>query len=432
MQQQLLNRSNIFAVDAGKYLINSGNNNIILYSPLAGKALLTNESKVSEYENLLLTNNESLDKTLSELLNYIPFEKRNQINRPEDIFKISVLPTHSCNLSCTYCYSAKGRNSIHLDKNKLKSSLEYFIDPGRIEKRYLHLSIIGGGEPMLNWDLVKFTIEYADELAEKGKFELDKILITNGTIISDEIINFLMDRNVVPNISFDILESAQNTQRKNYEKVVETITKFLDAGIYPTLNATITPSTANRQLEMAQTVFTKFPGISNLIFEPVIAEEYFPDQNSFNQFYSDFNNGFFEARKFGLKHNIEIRCKAFINMFNITNHGCEFRFSLTPGGEITNCYCVSSPEEKYFESRQIGNIDAGNKVRFNYEKFDSMVRNDVSQEKKCSECFIKWNCGGGCLLPKETYDQSYLDILCDQVRDFSVRVLIEKFELNKN
>jgi radical SAM protein with 4Fe4S-binding SPASM domain len=205
---------------------------------------------------------------------------------------------------------------------------------------------------------------------------------------------------------------------------------LLNAGLKPTLNATITPSIVPLQKEMLEIVIERFHGINNLIFEPVVGKSYFRNKEAFSNFYNEFTSGFFDARNLGLKHGIELRCKAFINMFNITKYGCEIRFSLSPEGAITNCYCVSSPNEPNFENREIGKINNDNTVEFNYSKFKKMLANDVSSKEKCSDCFVKWNCGGGCLLTYENYDDNYLEILCDHIRDFSTRVLIEKYKLN--
>jgi len=435
MKQQLLNNSNIFVLGASAYVKSAGEDDYIIYSPLAKDAALVTERQVESYERWLVQcadGEAAPDPVIVRMLNYRSHESQlKHLESPDDIVKISVLPTHACNLSCTYCYSALGRTKTTLSESTLKAALDYFFKAGRVNAGRLHLSFIGGGEPLLSWPLVRSGFEYADELAGKSGLCLDKTLITNGTIVTDDIISFISEREILPNISFDILERHQERQRGSYSKVAANIKKMLASGLSPAVNATITPYNVDDMGEMMHTVINEYPGVKSLIFEPVVNLSFFSDMQAFDVFHQSFTRHFFEARSIGLSHDIDLVCKAFINMFNLTSYGCETRFSLTPEGFITNCYCVSSPAEKHFKNRVIGQVEDDGTVVFDKQKFSDMMRDSVDTKERCRTCFLKYNCGGGCLLANEQYTGPYFDVLCNNIRHFSAKTLVEKYQLDK-
>jgi len=431
MEQKNLNTHNIFAISLKNSLPDLGENHFILYSPLARKAFLSNEKEISAYELWLKEKGDNCPYSrLNQALDYQPVEK--QIfapYQPETIHKLSVLPTHSCNMSCSYCYSAHGRSGAVLSKQKLTAALDYFIDHKRPVQKDLHLCVIGGGEPLLEWPLVRYCFEYAGELSQKEGFSLIKTLITNGSILSNEIIDFLKSHDILPNISFDIMEKHQNRQRGNFSKISGHIKQLLKAGLQPTLNATITPVNVDDLLEMVKFVNAEYNGVNNLIFEPVVSRSFFQNPKEFDDFHKKFTQNFFAARSLALSMGIELRCKAFINMFNLTRHGCETRFSLSPEGFITNCYCVSSPQEKQFNDRVIGQITPQNKIAFDRKNYNTILRKSVDKKEKCRDCFLKFNCGGGCMLTTEVYNDEFFDVLCKNMREFSIKALLEKYNL---
>jgi len=429
MEFPLLAKHNIFALHAVNLTRPDNKHLYLLYAPLNAVCKTVDVSVVHRLEEELLNNSNPLNYSvlLQELLNNIPFRERfNNTDSVSRINKMAILPTHSCNLSCSYCYSSHGRNSYGLTREALTAGLEFFINPGRIKNPYLHITIIGAGEPLLEWDMVEYAIDYAFELASRGGFNLNMTLVTNGTIVNGQIIYKLKKYHIVPNISFEILERFQNLQRGKYFEVAANLRKLSDAGLILSVNATITPENVSFQDQMVEEIIHSFPGVKHLVFEPVISNNVFSGISGFKSFYSLFTRYFFNARKLGLQNNVMVSCKTFNNMNRVSERGCDLRFSLSPGGYITDCYCVSSPLEPNFNNRCYGKIDDNNQVYIDKAGFMKVLQNNVYNKPYCENCFVKWNCAGACSLLHEVYGEDYREAYCDFTRDFSKQVLFER------
>lgn len=105
--------------------------------------------------------------------------------------------TQQCNLRCEYCaYSGiYNNNRIHtnsrMDWTTAKKAIDFFVERS-IETEKCTISFYGG-EPLLEFELIKKCIEYAEEIVE-GK-ELIFNMTTNGTLLKSEIADFLVNHN---------------------------------------------------------------------------------------------------------------------------------------------------------------------------------------------------------------------------------------------
>jgi radical SAM protein with 4Fe4S-binding SPASM domain len=426
-------RDNIFSIPVGDYFGKNDSEYHLIYAPLAGKMLIADRNSISDVNHFINNRDELIeDKSLITTLNKITNSKSvenylSKIERVNDIQKMSILPNHTCNFSCSYCYSAKGRANVVLEKEKLKMGLDYFIDPERLKERYLTISFIGGGEPLLSWDLVKFGIEYAHNLAEKYGFKLVITLISNGSIMNNEIIDCLKAYHVLPDISFDILEDIQNKQRKNYNKVFNNIKYLCNNDLTPSINATITPDTVNRIVEMFEHISLNFPAIKDMVFEPVISPDLFQTPKDLRDFYHFFLENFLHVRKLSESAGKNITCRIYKNIDFIIDRGCPSKFTLTPQGDISICYCTSSPNEPYYEKRTYGAIDE-TALHIDAQKFEAIHKINVHHYEKCTDCFAKWHCGGGCMCPNDLYTESFLDEICVFTKNLIKTVLLQRME----
>ncbi|MFW9873762.1 MAG: radical SAM protein, partial [Candidatus Thorarchaeota archaeon] len=130
-----------------------------------------------------------------------------------------VVPTLRCNLKCIYCHSvaksltAKGYD---MDKETAKKTVEFiFQSPSRA------ITIeFQGGEPLLRFDLVKYIVKYAKQLNKKYKKNLKFSLVTNLTLMNNDILKFLMSHVVGICTSLDGCKLVHNKNRQEYDKTV--------------------------------------------------------------------------------------------------------------------------------------------------------------------------------------------------------------------
>ena len=367
---------------------------------------------------------------LSRRISVFPIEETDDdilpvsINSISNLRKMSVLPNHKCNFNCSYCYAAQGRNNEELTEETVTKALDFFIDRNRIN-RPLSLSILGGGEPVLSWAVTRQTIEYARERASLEGLHIEITLVTNASIVNDEIIQSVKNNDVIVNASFDLTEDAQNAQRKNFAVVKENISKLSESGVYTTINSTITPMNVSDMVKMVESAHEWFPKVKYMIFEPVIASSLFTSVIELRSFYenflSNFNSASEKARQFGM----DLTCRILKSLDSPTDRGCEGRFNLCPNGDVTICYCTASKNDPNFENRIFGKIDHTG-IRFYEERFKRICEENVYSKNKCLNCFAKFNCAGGCMLPNDRYSEQYLEELCKFNREFIRRELFKR------
>ena len=63
------------------------------------------------------------------------------------------------------------------------------------------------------------------------------------------------------------------------------------------------------------------------------------------------------------------------------------------------------------------------------EKFHQLIAgNTIYTNPKCADCFVIWNCGGGCMMQNNQYTPEILDVICDFTRRFSKTLLLERLQ----
>lgn len=417
MNMETTERKNIFLIPIGDYLNTKIDDYYLVYAPLASKMLVADKDGLNQLHSILpeLIVEGDMNRFFS------------KVNKASDLQKMSVLPNHICNFNCSYCYSAQGRDNITLNQEALDRALEYFINPQRLQERHLSISFIGGGEPLLSWPLVKHGMEYAHRLATFHGFNLLMTLTTNGSIMNDEIARYLKQYQVLPNISFDILEEAQNKQRKHFDQVCRTIDLLCQQGLVPVVNATITPDTVKHLTEMFDFMDTRFPLVTDMVFEPVVSNEIFVTAESLGSFYDVFLTHFFLAREKAITVGKNITCRIFKNIDSLLERGCPSKLALTPQGEFSICYCVSSPQEKTYAQRIFGKVDADG-VQIDEERFQRINNINVHSFVKCENCFAKWHCAGGCMCPNDLYNEEHLNEVCRFTKEMIRQTLLQRIE----
>lgn len=421
----ILHRNHIYPVRLADYLPYESDK-YLLYSPLArGLAVVGRDEAVSFVREFLDTGMVS-DKELFSLIADRELPSVNYVDDPGDVYAMTILPNNICNFSCSYCYAAEGHGRDQLDETALRAALEFFIDSKRTPKEHLYISFGGGGEPLLSWPLMRMVLEYAEKLALKHGKIIHFSFASNGSVISSEIIEAIKRFNIKVNISFDILEDIQNIQRKHYNRVCATLDTLLSNGITPTINSVITPLNVDKQEDMVHEIGRRFPGLKRLSFDYVVDGDLYETVDELEKFYDRYIEHFFRAREIGKEYGIEVSSIKYHNLEQLKTRACAGGFDITPQGAISVCFFISSPREKLYEEFIYGRIKDG-KVSFDKDKFSRMVNETANSQDKCSGCFLKWHCAGGCLFHARSYSKEMLNAMCRFQRKFSIVALLNIF-----
>ena len=138
-----------------------------------------------------------------------------------DVRTLKMFTTTNCNLNCAYCLIEKNleqRKAFHhnLSLDDGLDVLKKFSDMAMSQKPSKKTIMLYGGEPLLNKDNLFEFIRFIRSNEKKGLFngEVEIVLESNGTIVTDEIAEFLKENNIFIIVSLDGIPSVHNAYRK--------------------------------------------------------------------------------------------------------------------------------------------------------------------------------------------------------------------------
>lgn len=129
---------------------------------------------------------------------------------------ITLQVTKDCNFSCRYCVYAsssgidRNHEKIYMTKNHIKKAIDFLYDHSR-DARYVRISFYGG-EPLLNFEGIRDAVNYSKRrfVSKNVKYNMT----SNGSLLSDDIVDFLVENNFDLAISLDGPAEIQNKHRK--------------------------------------------------------------------------------------------------------------------------------------------------------------------------------------------------------------------------
>jgi len=188
------------------------------------------------YENICNTLQNGKLKELKDLQRKIETEPfslyfgiRN-LNKPQKFDQLLLNTTEECNLRCDYCifggnyYGERTHSDRSMSLDKGIKALEIFCE-NCVEDPYLGFY---GGEPLLNFNLIKNVVEKANSSQKNFKFSLT----TNFTVVDDETLKFLINNNFNIFISLDGPKEIHDSSRRypsgrgTYEKIMSNIDRL--------------------------------------------------------------------------------------------------------------------------------------------------------------------------------------------------------------
>lgn len=141
-----------------------------------------------------------------------------------------IVVTLRCNMNCVYCHaSSKPANEkgFDMDKETAKKTVDFiFQTPSKgitIEFQ--------GGEPLLNWDVIEYIIEYAQEKNKQAKKSMIITIVTNLIDMDEKKMNYLIEHQISVCTSLDGPKALHDYNRRsiggsNYDHVIKWIKRF--------------------------------------------------------------------------------------------------------------------------------------------------------------------------------------------------------------
>lgn len=144
---------------------------------------------------------------------------KNAVSSPN---RLILLVTHNCQLRCGYCRVKKFSDSMN-EKVLFKAiDLLFGFNREKIQLQFF------GGEPLLEFDLIKKGVEYAEKLNKKSKKDLNFILTTNGILLNKEKINFFKKHKFLIECSID---KEKMRRQKDYAPAIKNFDYLFRSGI---------------------------------------------------------------------------------------------------------------------------------------------------------------------------------------------------------
>lgn len=312
---------------------------------------------------------------------------------------------HTCNLNCAYCFASQGKyqgDRALMSFEVGKRALDFLIENSGT-RRNLEVDFFGG-EPLMNFDVVKQLVEYARSIEkEKGK-NFRFTLTTNGVLIDDDVINFANREmsNVV--LSLDGRKDVHDRYRVDYkgegswEKIVPKFKKLVQArgnkDYY--MRGTFTHHNPDF-LEDIQTMLDL--GFTELSMEPVVCAD--TDESALT--YDDLPVVMEQYEKLAqlmISRRKEGRPFTFYHyMIDLQGGPCIYKrisgcgsgteyMAVTPWGDLYPCHQFVG-DKKFL----LGNVFDGVK---NTAIQDEFMECNVYAREECRDCWARLYCSGGC------------------------------------
>ncbi len=312
---------------------------------------------------------------------------------------------HTCNLNCSYCFASQGK--YHGDRAMMsfevgKRALDFLIENSG-SRRNLEVDFFGG-EPLMNFEVVKQMVEYARSIEkEKGK-NFRFTLTTNGLLIDDDVIDFANKEmsNVV--LSLDGRKEIHDRYRVDYagngswERIVPKFQRLVEArkGKNYYMRGTFTHANPDFLKDIQQMLDL---GFTELSMEPVVSTPGDPEALSKADLEIVMEQ-YEQLAELMLRRDKEGKPFTFYHyMIDLTGGPCIYKrisgcgsgteyMAVTPWGDLYPCHQFVG-EEKF----KLGDIWQGvtnKEIQQNFADCNVYARPD------CQYCWAKLYCSGGC------------------------------------
>ena len=312
---------------------------------------------------------------------------------------------HTCNLNCAYCFASQGK--YHGDRALMsfevgKQALDFLVAQSGT-RRNLEVDFFGG-EPLMNWDVVKQLVEYARSIEKEANKNFRFTLTTNGVLLDDEITEFANREmhNVV--LSLDGRKEIHDASRVtvsgagSYDLIVPKFQRFVEQrgnkGYY--MRGTFT----HRNVDFVEDIKHMADlGFTELSMEPVVCkpeDPYALTEEDLPKLYEQYEELALEM----IRRKQAGKGFTFYHyMIDLTGGPCIYKrisgcgsgteyLAVTPTGELYPCHqFVGDP--KYL----MGDVWKGvtnTALRDEFKLCNAYARPD------CKDCWAKLYCSGGC------------------------------------
>ena len=360
----------------------------------------TEEETAEAVDEILLLAQEGQLYTEDIYENYIDSFK----NRETVVKALCLHIAHDCNLACRYCFAEEGeyhgRRAI-MSYEVGKKALDFLVANSG-NRTNLEVDFFGG-EPLMNWEVVKQLVAYGRSLEEEHHKKFRFTITTNGVLLNDEILEFVNKEMGNMVLSIDGRKEVHDRMRPHrggqgsYDEIVPKFKKAAESR--GQMNYYVRGTYTHYNTDFAKDVLHLADlGFKQISVEPVVApetEDYAIREEDLPQLlaqYDELAEEMIKRRKEGNGFNffhfmIDLEggpCVA--KRLSGCGSGTEY-LAVTPWGDLYPCHQFVGNEDFL-----MGNVDEG-VLRTDIR--DEFKQCNVYAKEKCKDCFAKFYCSGG-------------------------------------
>ena len=337
--------------------------------------------------------------------------------KSDEVKALCIHICHDCNFRCRYCFADEG--AYHSKRESMsfetaKAAVDFLIENSG-KRKVLEMDFFGG-EPLMNFGVLKQTVAYAKEAGAKAGKKFLFTTTTNALLLNDEVIEFFNAEmeNVV--LSLDGRKEVHDAIRKSingkgtFDLIIDKIKKFIS--LRGNKSYYVRGTFTAKNLDFAKDVlFIADQGVDSISMEPVVTEledlqitqEHLPV----------------------IEKEYENLCDAYLERYAKGEGFNFFHFNV----DLYPCHQFVG-DGKF----RMGSV------------YEGIVRGDIREQfknsclftrKKCADCFAKFICSGGCNANNYHYNGDINDpyeVTCGMMKkriECAMHILAEKKVLGK-
>jgi uncharacterized protein len=318
-------------------------------------------------------------------------------------WEATLIFTETCNLGCTYCYaSSLPVKSQPMSKEIGMAALNTVLENARDRNnRLASIRYIGGGEPTVEWKFLTWATDYIRKRSKELDVQYFIRLITNGTLLTNDRVEWIAKNIQYVTLSFDVLPQLQNENRPfagglpTQERMLGVVRLLSKHGVKFHLRTTISSEGSTRLEEMVEYIHQNMNATS-VRFEPMSEIGRTSETNLSKPRQQLFVDSFKAAYRLGQTYGIDVTCKMFKNHKRRSTRFCNTEFSVTPTGVVSACHRYSRVEHDGYSLFKIGEYKDG-RFEFDLDQINGVRMIDNYSFTDCRTCQAKWSCASGCL-----------------------------------
>lgn len=322
---------------------------------------------------------------------------------------------HDCNLRCEYCFAgtgAFGGNRTLMSLETGKRGIDFVLEASR-HRSHVEVDFFGG-EPLLNFPVVKQLVEYGQQAAYSCGKTIKFTMTTNAVLLDAEIQQFLEQEDISVVISLDGRKEVHDKMRPyaggegSYEEVIPRIQQFVAKrpesspyaiGTYYYVRGTYTHFNLDFDRDVLHMADL---GIKQISLEPVVAQPQDPyafkegDLPLIRESYDRLGEEILERRGRGETFNFFHFNVATDNgpclPKRLTGCGAGHEYvAISPEGDLYPCHQYVGQEEY-----KMGSLWAENLTDLNRDLVRDFRTAHIYAKPACRECWARFACSGGC------------------------------------